>query len=176
MQPLILLLERCHHRTTVDFCCSFVLNKGWPITDAFPSLGPLTGPAIIRSSKDANGTILASVFCRDDLQKLSFGHSKLTFILLGAVCFALADARGECRSAVALGLFGIVHGIGEWLGFTALITSDSLQFTIFRTAIMTGLFLFLMEFARRPSPDQPRAEMREGGSGLKKLSLKGCAR
>lgn len=73
----------------------------------------------------------------------------LAFILLGIVCFAIAKARGQQSAGRSLGLFGIIHGAGEWLDLIALIVADTIEFTIVRTAIMAGSYLFLMEFARK---------------------------
>jgi diguanylate cyclase (GGDEF)-like protein len=70
------------------------------------------------------------------------------FILLGAVCFAIARARQAPGAAIFLGMFGFIHGIREWLDLLALIATDSPEFMIARTAVMTISFLFLMEFAR----------------------------
>ena len=54
------------------------------------------------------------------------------FILLGAVCFAIA--RGERRGSwVMLGLFGFVHGASEWLDLIALVAGDGTVFRAVRT-------------------------------------------
>lgn len=73
----------------------------------------------------------------------------LAFIFLGAVCFAVARMRGPGSPWLPLGLFGFVHGAGEWLDLSALVVTDSATFALVRTAVMTASFLFLMEFARR---------------------------
>jgi diguanylate cyclase (GGDEF)-like protein len=72
----------------------------------------------------------------------------LAFILLGAVCFAIARA-GHPQSWVMLGLFGFIHGACEWLDLSALIVGDTPAFAAVRTAVMAVSFLFLMEFARQ---------------------------
>jgi len=72
----------------------------------------------------------------------------LAFLLLGAVCFAIGRAGREGSWAI-LGLFGFVHGASEWLDLIALIVPDGLEFAAFRTAVMTGSYVFLMEFARQ---------------------------
>jgi diguanylate cyclase (GGDEF)-like protein len=72
----------------------------------------------------------------------------LAFILLGAVCFAIARG-GQEQSWAMLGLFGFVHGASEWLDLIALIIGDNLAFTVARTAVMGASFLFLIEFARQ---------------------------
>jgi diguanylate cyclase (GGDEF)-like protein len=73
----------------------------------------------------------------------------LGFILLGAVCCSIARAPiGKLASLGLLGLFGFVHGAGEWLDLSALVVDDSLVFMVVRTAVMAGSYLLLLEFAR----------------------------
>jgi diguanylate cyclase (GGDEF)-like protein len=71
----------------------------------------------------------------------------LAFILLGAVCFSIVRS-GRPDNWAVLGLFAYVHGVTEWLDLSALIIGDTQTFAIARTALMTGSFLLLMEFAR----------------------------
>lgn len=73
----------------------------------------------------------------------------LAFVLLGITCFAIAPHATRCGSWPLLGLFGLVHGIGEWLDLTALVLGDNQAFAIVRLAVMVGSYLTLMEFARR---------------------------
>jgi diguanylate cyclase (GGDEF)-like protein len=75
----------------------------------------------------------------------------LAFILFGATCLAIARIDGREESWILLGLFGFLHGGGEWLDLTALVISDSPTFQLARTLIMTASFVALMEFARRES-------------------------
>ena len=72
----------------------------------------------------------------------------LAFILLGTTSFAIARIRRRESFWAVLGLFGFVHGIGEWLDLTALIIVDAPLFAAARVVIMTGSFVLLMEFAR----------------------------
>jgi hypothetical protein len=72
----------------------------------------------------------------------------LAFLLLGAVCFAIARARRQEGSWAVLGAFGFVHGGGEWLDLMALIIGDNSAFAIVRTVLMTGSFVLLAEAAR----------------------------
>lgn len=61
----------------LDSCSSFVLK--WEMTRRFPPPGTVDRPhpdSFV--GKDGNGIVVATVHCRDDLQKWSFGHSKLT--------------------------------------------------------------------------------------------------
>jgi diguanylate cyclase (GGDEF)-like protein len=72
----------------------------------------------------------------------------LAFILLGAVCLAIARISERGGSWSALALFGFLHGGGEWLDLTALVLGDSPAFGVARIALMTVSFVLLMEFAR----------------------------
>jgi hypothetical protein len=49
-----------------------------PKTSISPALARRTAGADCYEIRDANGFRLASVHCRDDMQKWSFGHSHLT--------------------------------------------------------------------------------------------------
>jgi diguanylate cyclase (GGDEF)-like protein len=71
------------------------------------------------------------------------------FILLGVTCFAIARGGGNRTSWLALGLFGFVHGAGEWLDLTALVIGDSTVFRIVRAAVMAISFVLLLDFARQ---------------------------
>jgi hypothetical protein len=69
--------------------------------------------------------------------------------LLGATCAALARSFGENHSWLLLGLFGFLHGVGEWLDLTALVLGDTPVFAAVRMALMAASFALLLEFARR---------------------------
>jgi diguanylate cyclase (GGDEF)-like protein len=71
----------------------------------------------------------------------------LAFVLLGITCFAIAK-HAKFQSWHLLGLFGVIHGCGEWLDLSALVVGDTLRFATLRTTAMTVSYLFLMEFAR----------------------------
>jgi diguanylate cyclase (GGDEF)-like protein len=73
----------------------------------------------------------------------------MAFLLLGSTCFSISRGERGGESWGVLGLFAVVHGVGEWLDLTALVISDSPAFAMFRIALMTGSFMLLMEFARR---------------------------
>ena len=73
----------------------------------------------------------------------------MAFILLGAVSFAIA--RGSLVKVSGLpflGMFGFLHGTGEWLDLAALMIGDTQHFAIGRAIGMAVSFGFLMEFAR----------------------------
>jgi len=74
----------------------------------------------------------------------------MAFILLGTVSFAIARGpRAKLSGVQALGIFGVIHGVGEWLDLAALMIGDTKHFAILRSMVMAGSFGFLMEFARR---------------------------
>lgn len=72
----------------------------------------------------------------------------LAFILLGATCFSIARSGARAEPWIVLGAFAYIHGAGEWLDLFALIVGDTAAFAAMRIALMTGSYLFLMEFAR----------------------------
>ncbi len=72
----------------------------------------------------------------------------LAFILLGTTCFAIAREGGRGEPWAVLGLFGFIHGAGEWLDLSALVIGDSPTYAVLRTAVATISFLVLLEFAR----------------------------
>jgi diguanylate cyclase (GGDEF)-like protein len=73
----------------------------------------------------------------------------LAFILLGGVCISIADGPGQRYKPALLGFFALGHGVGEWLDLTALLAGDTPGFAVARTALMTGSFVLLTEFARQ---------------------------
>jgi diguanylate cyclase (GGDEF)-like protein len=73
----------------------------------------------------------------------------MAFILLGVTCFAIARGEENRTSWLALGLFGFVHGAGEWLDLTALVIHDTPLFGIIRATVMTLSFVMLLDCARQ---------------------------
>lgn len=73
----------------------------------------------------------------------------MAFILLGITCLAISGHAAHCRSWRILGAFGLVHGASEWLDLLALVTGDNPTFATFRTAVMAGSYVLLLEFGRR---------------------------
>ena len=93
-----------------------------------------------------------AAFFADQLDFILFFYG-LAFILLGAVCFAVArgSAAASAPSTVAwgvLGLFAYLHGAGEWLDLIALIFGDTTLFALGRTALMTASYMVLLDFGR----------------------------
>ena len=72
----------------------------------------------------------------------------LSFVLLAAICetFRRIDRR---MPWVWLGLFGLVHGLNEWLDMLAMSLGDSEAFKWIRLSIAAVSFIFLFEFGRR---------------------------
>ena len=70
------------------------------------------------------------------------------FIILAAVCAMLQQHNTFRLPWIWFGLFGLVHGVNEWLEMAAISLSDSKPFAIARVAIMGISFLFLVEFGR----------------------------
>lgn len=76
----------------------------------------------------------------------------LAFFILGAVSFDLHSHGRRDQSWILLGLFGLLHGINEWLDMAALsIPTDSL-FYVIRALFLIGSFVALLEFGRRGVP------------------------
>ncbi len=75
----------------------------------------------------------------------------LAFLLLGSVCLSIRELDSRCLPWKLLGLFGLSHGLSEWLDLTslALELNGIGWWTAFRLAVMTLSFAFLLEFGRR---------------------------
>ena len=89
----------------------------------------------------------------------------LGFVLLGAVALALGrgtqGTQAELRWRL-LALFGLSHGLNEWLDLVALSAGDSAAFKWARLVVMALSFVFLLEFARsasRGSAGRPAARL-----------------
>jgi diguanylate cyclase (GGDEF)-like protein len=87
------------------------------------------------------------VFFYSELDFIFFFYG-LAFVLLGTVCFAIARTQGRGLPWAALGLFAYLHGATDWLDLAALIIGNAPWFAAARLAILTGAFIFLMEFAQ----------------------------
>ncbi len=75
----------------------------------------------------------------------------LGFILLAAAAAALSRAEKQRMPWKWLCLFGLTHGINEWLDLFAFSLKDGPAFSIVRLIIMVLSFLFLIEFGRAGS-------------------------
>ena len=70
------------------------------------------------------------------------------FIVLAAVCAVLQQRNTFRLPWIWFGLFGLSHGVHEWLEMLVLSLGDSKTFAIARMGLMTLAFVFLLEFAR----------------------------
>ena len=75
----------------------------------------------------------------------------LAFLLLGSVCLSIREREPRLLPWKLLGLFGVVHGLSEWLDLAtiALELTDTGWWMALRLAVMTLSFAFLLEFGRR---------------------------
>ncbi len=72
----------------------------------------------------------------------------LAFILLAAVCQHLSRKPKPRLAWGWLGLFGMLHGINEWLDMLALVVGNDPHLALIRFFPLFFSFLFLLEFAR----------------------------
>ncbi len=71
-----------------------------------------------------------------------------SFILLAFVCYALRKESRQRLPWIWLGLFGITHGVNEWLDMLALELGDGYIFSVARLGLMALSYIFLLEFGR----------------------------
>ncbi len=72
----------------------------------------------------------------------------LAFILLAAICFTKRREQGQRLPWTWLGLFGLIHGIHEWLEMLTFSLGDPKIFSAVRLGLMILSFAFLLEFGR----------------------------
>ena len=72
----------------------------------------------------------------------------LAFILLGAICLTIRNGNSGRLPWFWLGLFGLTHGVNEWLDMFANSWGDGTIFAAFRLGVMMFSYIFLVEFAR----------------------------
>ena len=70
------------------------------------------------------------------------------FIVLAAVCAMLQQRNTFRLPWIWFGLFGLVHGLHEWMEISVLTFGDTKPFAIFRGGVMALAFVFLLEFGR----------------------------
>ena len=87
-------------------------------------------------------------FLKHQLDYIFFVYG-LSFLLMALAARGLArrEQRGIAWSWLAL--FGLLHGLQEWLDMLALTMTDTAAFKLARTALMAVSFLALLEFGRR---------------------------
>ncbi len=72
----------------------------------------------------------------------------LSFFMLGVICFSIGKGRLRKIPWGWLGLFGIAHGLYEWLEMLLVIYGKTRPLAILSLFILATSFLFLFEFAR----------------------------
>jgi two-component system sensor histidine kinase/response regulator len=86
-------------------------------------------------------------FFRNQMDYIFFFYG-LAFLILAAVCLALNRRDKTGFPWIWLGLFGLLHGINEWLDLLTFALGDGLPFAVFRLAMMISSFAVLVEFGR----------------------------
>ncbi|MFA5203097.1 MAG: PAS domain S-box protein [Lentisphaeria bacterium] len=81
-----------------------------------------------------------------DFVYLTYG---LVFLVLATECLSRLRLEGASLPWGWLGLFGLVHGLHEWLDGNLIYLPDSLPFHLLRLLFLAGSFLLLAEFVRR---------------------------
>jgi CHASE1-domain containing sensor protein len=79
---------------------------------------------------------------------LVFFVNGLAFLLLGFICAGLWRQEKAAPAWKWLALFGLVHGLNEWVDLLALGLGDSPWFASTRVLVLGASFAFLLEFAR----------------------------
>lgn len=77
-----------------------------------------------------------------------FSFYGLAFILLSLVCLKLNRLPQRYLPWGWLGLFGLMHGINEWLDLVVLISPELVILNLIRICLLSLSFLFLIEFGR----------------------------
>jgi PAS domain S-box-containing protein len=90
---------------------------------------------------------MTAQFFQQQLDYILFLYG-FAFILLAAVCLIMHRERIGRLPWVWLGLFGLVHGITEWLEILVLSLGDGTVFSAIRLGLMTLSFVLLFEFGR----------------------------
>jgi hypothetical protein len=93
---------------------------------------------------------MVSKFLQMQMDYILFFYG-LAFIFLAATTLGLRSCEGRQLPWKWLCLFGLVHGINEWLDLLALSVKDSSSYSVVRLAVMVASFLFLIEFGRSGS-------------------------
>jgi PAS domain S-box-containing protein len=91
--------------------------------------------------------ICMSNFLQGQMDYIFFCYG-LAFMGLAAVSFFLAKEPEQRLPWIWVALFGLCHGLSEWLDLVALNFDNGVWFSGIRFAFMAASFLFLVEFAR----------------------------
>ncbi len=86
-------------------------------------------------------------FFQQQLDYIFFFYG-LAFILLASICFGLPQVNQHRLPFALLGMFGLIHGISEWLDMIAMSQGENTVFSIIRLGMMALSFVFLFEFSR----------------------------
>ena len=73
----------------------------------------------------------------------------ISFIIFGGVCVSMQRFEGNGTAWGALALFGLLHGLCEWLDLIAIAVADSNEYQIFRVIAKLISFLMLFSFCLR---------------------------
>jgi PAS domain S-box-containing protein len=90
---------------------------------------------------------LFAQFFQQQLDYIYFFYG-LSFILLSSICLSLPQVKRYRLPLALLGVFALIHGVGEWLDMAVLSLGDSTAFSIARLGMMALSFVFLFEFGR----------------------------
>ncbi len=72
----------------------------------------------------------------------------VSFLLLAVICHVLARETDTRIRWFLLGLFGLLHGLNEWMDMFAIFAGDNEKFKFLRLVVMAVSFLALFEFGR----------------------------
>ena len=86
-------------------------------------------------------------FFRAQMDYIYFFYG-LAFIILSAVCFIISKDERQRLQWIWLGLFGLAHGIYEWLNILAINFWDSRSLKTLGVLLAVASFVFLAEFGR----------------------------
>ncbi|MCX7918182.1 MAG: PAS domain S-box protein, partial [bacterium] len=91
--------------------------------------------------------MMATEFFRHQLDYLYFVNG-FAFILLASICMLLHQERTNRLPWYWLGLFGVLHGIHEWLEMLVVSLGDNLYFSSIRVGVLAVSFILVFEFGR----------------------------
>jgi PAS domain S-box-containing protein len=72
----------------------------------------------------------------------------LAFIMLSVVCFMMTKAKGQRLPWVWLALFGVTHGLHEWVEILAGVFGGRFPFRVFSPVLLVTSYVALFEFGR----------------------------
>ncbi len=70
----------------------------------------------------------------------------LSFIVFGGICVSMQRFEGNGTAWGALALFGLLHGVCEWLDLIAIAVADSYEYSMFRVVAKLISFAMLFSF------------------------------